>query len=120
MENYREIYCNAIYRLGEAYGTADCEAARENYYNVVRDLALNAGRFVEIVRSDFDELFENDNRWEGWNEAMADFAKYIEILHSVNYPWVAEWEREYQLLKDWIAAPPPDLDPEDWLETLTA
>lgn len=125
MKNYREIYCNAIYRLGKAYGTPDYTAAKEKYYNVFRDLAISSlregKRPVEIVLDDFIEMYGmNTAERNEWGWFMDDLAEEIKILHQVNYPWVAEWEEEYQFLKGWLADPDELVGQKEWLKALTA
>ena len=108
MKDYREIYCEAVNRLWETRDTSAHAAAEENYYKVFEEMATNGGCIVEIVKDGLDEVFCEREFYHfeapEWDKTMDDFAKEIEILRRVSYPWVEEWEQAYKEYADWRAA----------------
>lgn len=95
---YNEMYANAIYQLGETYGTPDYAEAKENFYKVFELLAVAGcvGRVEDcrLCPEDGDPLN---------HETLADFERDIEILKRVNYPRVNELEEDLQRFKAQLA-----------------
>lgn len=102
MSIYHEHYADAINKLSEAYLTPAYPEARENFFKVFEEIA--AAGCIGLVENERPEP-ENPEVYVD-EEILADFARMVEILRRVNYPWADRWEQDYRLLKsDFICTP---------------
>lgn len=108
MKNYRVLWGSAMDLLVGARNTPNYTSAWENYRKLFEEMALNADRLVEISRDGMDDVFCEHELYHfespEWDEVMDRFAEEIEILRRVNYPWVNDWERDYNKYAAWRSA----------------
>ena len=93
MKNYRQLYCDAWEQIAYADHTPAYAAAWGNYIKLVEELVAANYLFFEDHHPD-----PEDPDYPVDEEALAELAREIEVLHRVGYKGADEWDEDYQKL----------------------